>query len=110
MKKWLQLWRDQRGEVTATAIILTTTILAIGAIVGLVVLRNQILQEFGDISAAMRNLDQSFSVNLCGDTRSYTDMNVGVLDPPTVNDPPAGIEIDVAPATPNTTPGEDAGP
>lgn len=103
-----RLWRDQRGELTALGVILIYTVLALGAIVGLVALRNQIVQEFGDLAVGLRNLDQSFSVVICGTTHEYVDTETNsLLDP--ANQPPAGINLGVAPASPNTTPGEDNG-
>ena len=43
-----QLWRDERGEVSATSVILLYTVLALGAITGLVVMRNQ-LRRYVDL-------------------------------------------------------------
>ncbi|NLX97702.1 MAG: hypothetical protein GXY83_16165 [Rhodopirellula sp.] len=106
MTTWRRLWRDQRGELTALGVILIYTVLALGAIVGLVALRNQIVQEFGDLAVGLRNLDQSFSVVIGGTTYGYDDDEVGILLDP-ANQPPAGIDLGVAPAKRNTTPGED---
>ena len=47
------LWSDQRGFVCSTEVILLGTILLIGTIVGLVALRNQVVQEFGDVGTAL---------------------------------------------------------
>lgn len=54
-------WRDERGEVSAMSMLLLTAIVALGAIVGLATLRDQIVQEMGDLAIALENLDQSFS-------------------------------------------------
>jgi hypothetical protein len=104
-----KLWRDRRGEVTASATILLYSVLAIGAITGLVVLRNQIVQEFGDLAVAMRNLDQSFHVFLCGGEREWPgpgETQDSLEDEP--GEPPAGIEF--PDLSPTYVEGEDAGP
>ena len=59
-----RLWHDDRGESSFIAMILLTTIAAIGAIVGLVTLRDGLVQEFGDVAVAMDALDQSISVTV----------------------------------------------
>ncbi len=56
-----RLWRDQRGVVNTTDVILMTAILAIGMIVGLVSLRNQVVQELTDVSSAIGFLNQGYS-------------------------------------------------
>ena len=108
-----RFWRDKRAEVSATSVILLYSILALGAIVGLVVLRNQMVQELGDIAVGLRNLNQSFSIVWGGDTREFdetsNDGSEFLPNPPDLDgDPPAGIEFVESP-TPNTTPGEDDG-
>ncbi|NUQ64292.1 MAG: hypothetical protein HUU20_17625 [Pirellulales bacterium] len=109
MTTWRRLWRDERGELTALGVLLIYTVLALGAIVGLVALRNQIVQELGDLAVALRNLDQSFSVVIGGTTYEYDDDETGsLLDEP--NEPPAGIDLGVPPADTNDNPGEDGGP
>jgi hypothetical protein len=60
MKLLTRLWRDTRGVVNTTDIVLGTTLLIIGSIVGLVLLRNHIVQELGDVAAAVGHLDQSY--------------------------------------------------
>ena len=62
--KTLSLWRDDRGTASIVSLIFVTAILALGAIVGLAVLRNQVVQEFGDAAVALDQLDQSFSYTL----------------------------------------------
>ncbi len=47
----IRLWRDQRGETSAMAMLLLTTIVALGAIVGLATLRDQ-------MAAAMTEVDE----------------------------------------------------
>lgn len=96
MKKlWHRFWRDERAAVTSASVILTYSILALGAIVGLVCMRNQIVQELGDLGVAFDNLDQSYSVDWDGDgtiDASYTDPGPTLLDPSGA--PAASIELD----------------
>lgn len=56
-----QLWGDESGFVVSTDLVLVSTILVIGLIVGLVSVRDQIAQEFGDMAVAVGNLNQSYS-------------------------------------------------
>lgn len=74
----LQLWHDERGNGTAVAIMLLVTIVAIGTIVGLTTFRDQVVQELGDLAAAIGSIDQSFSAGSLG---SYADPG------PLFNDP-----------------------
>ena len=89
-----RLWRDTRASTSAIALILVVTITAVGAIVGLSTLRDQIVQEFADLGVGLNHLNQSFSytmnvdVNGDGDftdpedqtfSASYTDTGVGDL-------------------------------
>ena len=108
-----KLWQDQRGVINTTDLILTTTILVLGMVVGLVVLRNQVVQELGDTSTAIGNLNQSYSFT----GRTIGDHSVAdssYIDEPDVGDgddvagePPAGIDIaSPAPFLQNITPGE----
>ena len=92
---WTRFWRDERGAIASASIILVYSILALGAITGLICLRNQIVQELGDLAVAFDNLDQSYQVDWDAD---------GIVDatyvdpPPTLTDPtgiaPAGIMLD----------------
>ncbi len=82
-----QLWRDTQGEVSVISNILLLTVLAIGVTVGLVTFRNQIVQEFGDLSVALESLDQSWSVVGGG---SYSD-STSLTDPE--NQEPAGLDV-----------------
>ena len=47
------LWRDRRGFVATTDLLLMTTILVLGMIVGLATVRDQVVQEFGDLATAI---------------------------------------------------------
>jgi hypothetical protein len=102
-------------------LILVGTIVVLGLIVGLVALRDQIVQEFGDLAAGLGNLNQSYSfaavtvadpVN--GDSivagSSFIDQadfcELGTTEGSGDNDPvggsPGGIEVTIA-ATPETS-------
>jgi hypothetical protein len=65
-----RFWRDQVGETSTLSLILIATVLALGATVGLVTLRDQVVQELGDVSVSLERLDQSFDAGAYG---SYTD-------------------------------------
>ena len=62
--------RDQTGEASTLSLVLIATVLALGATVGLVTFRNQVVQELGDVSVSLELLDQSFDAGAYG---SYTD-------------------------------------
>ncbi len=91
---WTRLWKDQRGSIPAVSALLLYTILVLGVTVGLVTLRNQFVQEFGDLAVALDHLDQSWEVKHSWDTTSR-----GYEDTSTLTDPngtePAGISVRV---------------
>lgn len=55
------LWNDTNGYICTTDLILISAILVIGTMVGLVTLRDQVIQELGDIAVAIGSLNQSYS-------------------------------------------------
>ena len=61
--------RDTRGAVSGMSLILVTFFVGIGAIVGLVIIRDHLIQEFGDVAVGLDNMDQSFSymIDIDGD-------------------------------------------
>ena len=59
----LKLWRDTRGETSAAAMLLLMTILGLGAIAGLTTFRDQLVQELGDVAAALESVNQSYSIS-----------------------------------------------
>ncbi len=83
----LRLWRDQRGETSAMAMLLLTTVVALGAIAGLATLRDHLVQELGDAAAAIDNLDQSYSTPF----GEFMDPGPFYNDPP--NQPPPTVEF-----------------
>ena len=62
MKVIRKLWRDEHGFIVTTDALLFGTILVLGMLVGLVTLRDQLVQELGDVGAALGNLNHSYSV------------------------------------------------
>jgi len=55
-----ELWVDDHGFVISAELVLVATILVIGMIVGLVSVRNQVVQELVDVGQAIGNLSQSY--------------------------------------------------
>jgi Flp pilus assembly pilin Flp len=58
-----QLWRDEGGAVICVELVLVATIVVIGAVTGLVTLRDAIVTELGDVAAAIALLDQSYVIS-----------------------------------------------
>ncbi len=117
-KKLKRLWQDEAGIIATTDLILITTILGLGIIVGVVMLRNQVVQEFGDLSTAVGGLDQSYEYQGRTLTSASGTQEVAgsdyedLLDPGDGDDaagqPPAGISVSSPAAVlDNSTPGED---
>lgn len=61
-----QLLRDDRGFVVSTELILVSTIVVIGTIVGLAAYRDALVQELGDTGAALGAINQSYSEHYSG--------------------------------------------
>lgn len=98
----LQRKAARRGASTVD-IILHTTILAIGMIVGLSTFRDQLVQYMGDTAAGLHALNQSYSLTVTingnppqtfefDDTDNDT-AEVTALTDPADNTPPAGIQF-----------------
>jgi Flp pilus assembly pilin Flp len=60
MKMLHRLWADEAGFVVSTELVLVATTLAIGMIVGLTTVRDQVVQELGDFALAIGNVNQSY--------------------------------------------------
>ncbi len=58
-----RLWRDDSGFIGSTDYILIASIVVIGAVCGLVTLRDAVVQNLGDVAIALESLDQSYTVN-----------------------------------------------
>lgn len=90
-KLWRRLWQDQRGETNSLGLVLVTTIVAFGVLTGVATLREQIVQEFGDLALAIENLNQSYT----GPFATFTDP--GPFPSDTANAAPACLNMQIAP-------------
>lgn len=61
MKMLSKLWLDDAGFIVSSELILLATILVIGLITGLTTVRDQVVQELGDVADAISEVDQSYS-------------------------------------------------
>jgi hypothetical protein len=101
-----RLTRDERGSVAAMSTIFLTVLLGLGVLGGLVIVRDHLVQEFGDFGVALNNLDQSFSyeINVCDGceiSAEYIDNYATLQDP--ADAPPACLVIDVDPGSEDGT-------
>ncbi len=94
---WLRkLWNDESGVVDASAYIFFVTVVCLGTLCGWVTIRDQVTQELGDLSVALENIDQSFSLNYTLGTLLVTatfidnDAGDGILGAA-----PAGLDLTV---------------
>ncbi len=91
---WQRFLDDEQGVVQPAMYVFLVTVVAIGVIAGLTAIRDSVVQEFGDLSLVLQNIDQSYTVNC---TINGNVISFGYLDGPPVADPPsqepAGIEI-----------------
>lgn len=55
------LWSDDRAFVVSSELVLVGTILVIGMLVGLVTVRDQVVQELADVAAAVSRTEQAYS-------------------------------------------------
>ena len=62
MKLLRKLWKDEAGFIISAELVLVATMLVIGMIVGLTVLRNQVVQELGDLGAALGMISQGLVI------------------------------------------------
>jgi len=106
-----EFWNDERGYVFTTELVLIAVISVVGVVVGLVTVRNAVVQEYGDTATAVGVLDQSYRYD--GDNHTGGDAIPGTgqfvagseyVDNPdacevedVAGQPPAGISISVAP-------------
>lgn len=67
----MKLWNDEAGFIVSAELVLIATILVLGLIVGLVSVRDQVVQELGDIALAFARINQSYSFSgITGHTSS----------------------------------------
>ena len=108
-----RLWSDERAAVSPISVILMTTILSIGAIVGLTTLRDHIAQQYGDVAVALRSLRQTYEYEVGVDVNGDGDINdpedcvmtgqfTDVIDLVDANNaPPACMNLQIAPTDEN---------
>ncbi len=61
MKELHRLWADEAGFVVSAELVLVATTLVVGVLVGLVTVRDQVVQELGDLALAIGNVNQSYT-------------------------------------------------
>ena len=85
MKFWKQLWQETHASVSPISMLLLVSIVAIGGVVGLATLRDQIVQEFVDVGLSLNCLDHSFyyKIEIEGNNTEfgahYHDTGIGTL-------------------------------
>lgn len=99
-----RLYREEQGVMVIIDYVLLGTIVAIGAIVGLVTVRDAIVQELGDVGIGLENLQQNYTVSMTFATVSggtttqsygYTTDNNPTEQP--AGQSTAGIDLSIAP-------------
>jgi hypothetical protein len=94
-----ELWKNESGILSSHDYLITVAILVMGTIVGLATLRDSIVQEFGDMSLALENVSQSYSVNITfagGSTQTYS-FTDGAAQTDTAGAAPGGINLSLVP-------------
>jgi hypothetical protein len=61
MKMLSRLLLDDAGFIVSSELILLATIVVLGLITGLTTIRDQVVQELGDVADAFSEIDQSYS-------------------------------------------------
>ena len=67
-----RLWKDDCGALIATEWVFVVTILVLGSITGLVMVRQAVLAELQDVANAIMALDQSYSFSSQSNCESST--------------------------------------
>jgi len=57
------LWEDEAGFIISAELVLVATIVVIGMIVGLAILRNQVVQELCDVGLSIGSVSQSWALS-----------------------------------------------
>jgi hypothetical protein len=60
-KRLISLWNDENGFIVSAELILVSTILVIGMVVGLQTIRETVTTEMADVAAAIGSLNQSYN-------------------------------------------------
>jgi hypothetical protein len=96
-----RLVQDEAGFVVSSELVLVSTLGVFGMVVGMTSVRDQMVQELGDVSAALSDVNQSYywgpvwghhSWTAGSAFRDHLDDCDGVGDPPMSE--PAGIWLD----------------
>ena len=110
LRLFYRLVREQNGSASVASTILVTSIISLGAMVGLVTVRDQVLQQFGDVAVGLDTLDQSYKysigidVNGDGDFQGPEDCILeGVFEDTAIWTDPAGqapacLDLTIAPS------------
>lgn len=61
MNMLTRFWQDEAGFVVSSELVLVATILVIGMITGLASIRNQVVQELGDLAQSIGAVNQSYT-------------------------------------------------
>ena len=108
--KLKMLWRSEEGVVVSAELVLISTILVVGVLVGIASVRDQIIQELGDVAGAISVTVQSYSFSSItghsasmagstfGDNTDFCDQvqELGTCTPDLPGVPPVRIGITVA--------------
>ena len=89
-----RLWNDQSGVVVSAELVIVATILVLGMIVGLTTVRDQVVQELGDLALAIASINQSYSFSGATGHHSSTagSIHIDLLDDCDTNSDVAGGE------------------
>jgi len=68
----MKVWKDDSGALIATEWVFVATILVLGSITGLVMVRQAVLAELQDMAQAIMSLDQSYSFSSQSNCESST--------------------------------------
>jgi hypothetical protein len=72
MRLFVKLWKDDCGALIATEWVFVATILVLGIITGLIMVRQAVISELGDFANALLSLNQSFSFSGQSNCQSST--------------------------------------
>ena len=86
-----RLWNGVDAAISASELLLLNTIVVIGAIVGLTTVRDQVVQQFGDLADALQSIDQSFTVETASATFGFVD--AGPFPAPVEGQAPACLAL-----------------
>jgi hypothetical protein len=95
-----KLWQDDCGALIATEWVFVATILVLGAITGLVAVRQAVLSELTEFAQALMALDQSYSFTGQSNCQSSTAGSAATDTVDTIH----GFSINPRPATIEQTP------